>query len=333
MSATTEDATRTPEAPVHEATLPSPLSRGPLDLSGRVVLLATDGSPCSVAAARVTHALALKHRASVSVVSVVDTRSAPMPPSINLALAIGDAIGGRELHREQELSVRAELSGALGEPIDWPVRIMLGTPATAIAQEAQQRDAALIVLGLRRHGRLDRAVNDETTLNVMRASTCPVLGVVAESSGLPRRILAAVDFSAGSLLALGAGRALADEGATLVLAYVKPLSGFLADEGLATIHDMGVRAGFAKLAQELGENGLTFDDVVLHHPSPMTPGQVLLEYADEMEADLITAGSVQHSRLERWMVGSVSTELVRNGRRSVLVVPPSRKGDARPSGP
>ena len=273
MSATTEDATHTPDARDHEATGSSPLTRGPLELGGRVVLLATDGSPCAVAAARVTHALSRKHRASVHVVSVIDTRSAPIPPPVDLALAIGDAIGGRELHREQEQSVRSELSGALGEPIDWPVRIMLGTPATTIAREAQQRDAALIVLGLRRHGRLDRAVNDETTLNVMRASTCPVLGVVAESDDLPRRILAAVDFSAGSLLALGAGRAVAGEGATLVLAYVNPLTGFLADEGEATIHAMGVRAGFAKLTQELREKGVSFDQVVLQHPTPATPGQ------------------------------------------------------------
>ena len=302
------------------------LSRRPLDLTGRAVLLATDGSPCAVAAARVAHSLAKRCRADVFVLSVVDTRSAPLPPPIDLALAMGDAIGGGELHQEQERSVREELSGALGEPIEWPVRIRLGTPATAISQEAQHLGAALVVLGLRRHGRLDRAVHDETALNVMRAAACPVLGVVAEMTELPRRVLAAVDFSEGSLLALGAGRAVAGEGARLVLAYVNAVSGFLADEGEATIHDMGVEAGFARLERELAEERVSFDHVVLHHTSPGTPGQALLEYADDIGADLITAGSVQHSRLDRWMVGSVSTELVRNGRRSVLVVPPVRRG-------
>jgi nucleotide-binding universal stress UspA family protein len=51
----------------------------------------------------------------------------------------------------------------------------------------------------------------------------------------------------------------------------------------------------------------------------------LLECADEANCDLITAGSVQHSRVDRWMVGSVSTEMVRDGRRSVLIVPPRRQ--------
>ena len=324
MSTTMSDATRVTNASGDE-TGTAPLIRRPLELNGRAVLLATDGSPCAVAAARVAYALAKAHHAVVHVVSVVDTRSAPIPPPLDIALGMGDALAGTELHREQERSVRAELSGALNDPVEWPVRIMLGTPSAAIVQQAHHVGAALIVVGLRRHGRLDRAVHDETALNVMRAATCPVLGVVAEMSELPRRVLAAIDFSEGSLVALRAGRAIAGDGATLVLAYVNPLNGFLADEGEATIHDLGVQAGFAKLVHELGENGVRFDHVVLHNAPPQSPAQALLEYADEVGSDLITAGSVQHSRLDRWMVGSVSAELVRNGRRSVLIVPPRRR--------
>ena len=303
----------------------APLNRRPLELSGRAVLLATDGSPSAAAAARVAHALASQQGAKVQVVSVVDSRSAPMPPPLDLALAMGDAIGGSEVHREQERAVRGELSGALGAAIDWPVRITLGTPSAAIVQEASRLGAALIIMGLRRHGRLDRVVHDETALNVMRVAGCPVLGVVAELHDLPRRILSAVDFSEGSLVALRAGRAVAGENAMLVLAYVNPMTGFLADEGEATIHDLGVQAGFARLSRELGDDDVEFDHVVLHTAPPQSPAQALLEYAEEVGCDLITAGSVQHSRLDRWMVGSVSGELVRDGRRSVLIVPPRRK--------
>ena len=301
------------------------LSRRPLELSGRAVVLATDGSPSAAAAAGVAYALAHQHDAKVHVVNVVDSRSAPMPPPLDLAIAMGDAIGGSEVHREQERTVRDELSGTLGASIDWPVRIMLGTPSAAIVQEANRVGAALIIVGLRRHGRLDRVVHDETALNVMRVAGCPVLGVVAEMHDLPRRILAAVDFSEGSLAALRAGRAVAGENAVLVLAYVNPMNGFLADEGEATIHDLGVQAGFVKLSSELGDEEVSFDHVVLHTAPPQSPAQALLEYADEIGCDLITAGSVQHSRLDRWMVGSVSGELVRNGRHSVLIVPPRRR--------
>ena len=297
----------------------------PLDLAGRAILLATDGSPCAVAAARGAQALAARHHAQVHVLSVVDTRSAAVPPAIDIAIGLGDAIVGAEIHREQERAVRTELSTALGQAIDWPVKIKLGTPSAAIVREAQQIGAALIVLGLRRHGRLDRAVNDETTLNVMRAAACPVLGVVAELTRLPRRILAAVDFGQGSLVALGAARAVAGPDATLVLAHVNRMHAFALDEGQARIHELGLHAGFQQLARELGEDGVASDQVVLEHTPPQSPAQTLLAHADAIGSDLITAGSVQYGRLERWLVGSVSTELVRDGRRSVLIVPPPRR--------
>ena len=183
---------------------------------------------------------------------MVDTRSAPIPSAIFVALSAGDAVAGTAVHREQESAIRAELASRMGVAIDWPVRVMLGTPSTLIVQEAQSVDAALIVLGLRRHGRLDRVVHDETTLNVMRNATIPVLGVVAEMPRLPRRIMAAMDFSEGSLLALRAGKAVTGDEALLVLAHVQPMSGYLLDEGQARIYEMGVEAGFAKLAEQLG---------------------------------------------------------------------------------
>ena len=309
---------------VDEVTGASTQPHRPLDLAGRTVLFATDGSPGSVAAARVAHALATKHHARVDVVSVVDTRSAPIPPPLDTAIALGGFVGGEAIHKDQEKAIRDELSGALGASIDWPVRIMLGTPATSIVREAHRLGAVLIVLGLRRHGRLDRVVNDETTLNVMRNGACPVLGVVAEMSELPGRVLAAMDFSDGSLIAVRSAMAVVGDEAKLVLAYVQPMSGFMVDEGEARIHEMGVQTGFTKVTHELVQDGVGFDHVVLHHAPGESIACALLEYADEIGSDLIAAGSVRHSRLDRWMVGSVSTELVRDGRRSVLIVPPRR---------
>jgi nucleotide-binding universal stress UspA family protein len=305
------------------ATDPKSEPSHPLDLSGRTVLLATDGSPSAVAAAFVAHELAQKHHAVIHVVSVVDPRSAYIPAPVYVANEMGGAAAVS--YREQERVVRAELTRAIGTEIDWPVRVIFGTPAASIVQEANHLGAVLVLLGLRRHGRLDRVVHDDTALNVMRTASCPVLGVVAEMSGLPEHVLAAVDFGDGSVLAARAARAMVGDGAKLVLAYVQPMNGFLLDEGEARIHDMGVKASFVKLREQFDGKGVQIDHVVLHTGGSESPGQALLEYANEIESDLITAGSVQHSRLDRWMVGSVSAELVRDGRRSVLIVPPRRR--------
>ena len=100
------------------------LSRAPLQLSGRPVLLATDGSPASNAAARVALALAKQHHAEMHVVSVMDTRPMPAPPPLDLAVAIADATIGAEVHAEQIEAVRAKLNTVVGEVVPWNVRMV-----------------------------------------------------------------------------------------------------------------------------------------------------------------------------------------------------------------
>jgi len=51
-------------------------------------------------------------------------------------------------------------------------------------------------------------------------------------------------------------------------------------------------------------------------------GRVLLSQAAAFGADLMVMGAARHGRVERWILGSVSTELMRDGRTSVLVYRP-----------
>ena len=301
-----------------------PMPRVPLSLFGRAVLLATDGSPASNAAARVASALAERHGAEVHVVNVIDTRSAPMPPELDLAIGIADAAVGPVVHAAQIESVRADIATAIGESIDWRIRVALGTPARVIVQEARRLRAALVIVGLRRHGRLERVMQDETTLEVMRHAACPVLGVAADATSLPMKVLAAVDFSRSSMAAARAARAVLGDGGTIVLAYAPPVTFDLPDDGEAVIHKLGVAAGFAQCRAELAGDRVTTDQVLLHAELSTPVASTLLEYADGARCDLIAAGSARRGRLDRWMLGSVSTDLVRDGRHSVLIVPPRR---------
>jgi len=286
------------------------------------VLLATDGSPASTGATFVVQALAEELNARAHTIVVLDSRGAPIPPPLDAALQLGDAVVGPGIHAEQEDAVRRGLATTLGHEVNWPVRMGLGTPAGAIVREAARINAAMIVMGLRRHGRADRVLNDETTLNVIRTAPCPVFGVVPELRHLPKRALAAIDFSSASLSAATVARALVPQGGRLVLAYVPPLAMYPSDDGEAVIHELGVRAGFERAGRELGAEGLTVDSVVLHHELKRQVSDLLMEHADTTSADMIAAGSARLSRVDRWMLGSVSTDLVRDGRHSVLVVPP-----------
>ena len=294
------------------------------ELSGRVVLFATDGSEGSAGALQIVLALASEHRAVVNVVHVVDTRSAPIPPPLDLLIAMGDAVGGSAVHDEQKRELRAALSVTAGRAIDWPVEILIGNPANTIVHEANRLGAALIVVGLRRHGKVDRALNDETAHKVMERAGCPVLGVVAGMTTLPTRILVAVDFSATSLLAAHAARAVAGHDAHVALAYVAPMSVTVPDDGERLLHTLGLEAAFARTIAELADDAIHLDHVVLHREKPRDPAAIIMEYAESVGSDLIAAGSARHGRLDRWLLGSVSTAIVYDGRWSVLIVPPPR---------
>ena len=307
------------QSPVESAAKPYSL---PFDLEGRAVLLAMDGSEGATAGARVALALATARGAVVHVVGVIDSRGVPFPPALDVALAVKDPDRDLTSHTKEVQAVRSSLAAITGEAIDWPVRVAIGTPAVTIVDEARRIDAALVIVGLHKYGRVDRALNNETSLNVIRRCSSPVLGIVPGTTGLPVRILAATDFSTVSLAASRIARAIADDSALLVLAYVPPITALLGDEGEQMIHDLGVSSAFARAGRELGSNGVTFDHIVLQHDLSASTAATILRFAEKTNCDLLVAGSTRPGRIERWMTGSVSTELVRDGSRSVLIVPP-----------
>ena len=296
-----------------------------LRIGGKVVLLATDGSPAAASATRLVQLLAQHRHASVHVLVVLDMRRSVVPPPLNLALQIADEAVGPGVHAEQEAAVRKGLASTLGKDVSWPVRMGVGVPAAAIVHEAQRVDAALIVMGLRHHSRTDRVLNDETTLNVIRTSACPVLAVASGLEQLPVRVLSAMDFTTASVSAVAMAHALMDPGGAVTLAYVPMLPVYPNDDGEGTIHALGVQAGFDQLERGLCHDGITVHHVVMHHELGRPVADLLLECADSTSAQLIAAGSARPSRVDRWMLGSVSTDLVRDGRCSVLVVPPTGK--------
>ncbi len=290
-----------------------------LDLRGRILLLATDGSPASAAAARVTHALAQRHGATVQVVTVIDTSPAAIPPPLDLAHAMqGDASRGGVQH-ERARELRAALASTLGEPCQWAIDVVAGTPAEAIVEEAARLGAALVVVGLRRHGRLERVMHDETVLDVARTAACPVLGVATDAAGPPQHGLAALDFGEASTRAAGGACSIVARGGRLTLAYVAPVLAYPAGDGEGVIRALGVKTAFERTIAALPCPDATVVHMVLNRAEGSTVAGQLLDYADAMRIDLIVMGTARHGRVERWILGSVSTELMRDGRTSVLV--------------
>ncbi len=292
-------------------------------LAGRPILLAFDGGKESLAAAQFTNALVARSQAPVHLVSVVDTSPVPIPFPLDRLLVMNEEAADGTLHLEQANDVHRQLKTLLGHSVEWPVTIELGRAADAISRRAVHSLCGLIVMGLRQHGHLDRIVNDETALSVMRKATVPVLGVSPRAVGLPTRALVAMDFTQASVSAATAAAQLMEVDATMTLAVVETRLD-LAAETDGVLRTLGLEQALALLVATLSTASLKVDHVILQHVKPRAPATTLLEYADASGIDLIAAGSARHGRLDQILLGSTSAELVRAGLCSTLIVPPTR---------
>lgn len=286
----------------------------------RRVLLAVDGSCASDAAVRVTADLARVKPVAVEVLTVARPIVAPVPPpEMGLPPLLGSwkAVDANR----RRLETRGALDLVLGVHTTWPIDVEMGTAPVVIAREAERRTPDLIVMGLRRHGKLDRLMRDETTFRVVRHARVPVLAVTAALEALPRRIVVGMDFSRASLRAARAALALLPEGGTLILAHVRPGLEFTAEasEGWGVLYTQGIAGAFKRLRKELAApKGITVETAYLEGPA----ASALLSFAARAHADLIAVGTHRHGFAERLIVGSVTETLLREAGCSLLITPP-----------
>lgn len=284
------------------------------------VLVATDGGPESLAALRVADALARREGRHVHILSVLDPIPAFVPAGDALVAAPVELLDDER--REAHLArigalVRATL------PVDsaWDVEVLTGPVAQTIVRVARERDAALVALGLRRRGVVERIFRCDTLEEVIRLSTVPILAVVPGASELPRRAMAAIDFSRSSMRAARAALSVVDPGGVLSLVHVKPESRRRGQEGesWSTIYDQGVHNAFQRMRREL-----MVPPALELRPVEVSGDAVeeLIRFAERAGVDLIAVGSHGHDFIERLLLGSVTTRLLRRTTCSMLITPP-----------
>jgi nucleotide-binding universal stress UspA family protein len=52
------------------------------------------------------------------------------------------------------------------------------------------------------------------------------------------------------------------------------------------------------------------------------PSEALREFAEQLHPDVIAVGARRHGLVDRMLLGSVTADLVHDGRWSLLIVPP-----------
>jgi len=277
------------------------------------LLIATDGTPQSDAAIALGRLLPLGDQREVKVLTVVDDTPVPWG-AVEPSLVIDYERG---LNQEAEANAKAQRD-RLGDK-NWPVEVRSGNPATTIAALAKESRARLVLVGLGGHGAVARFFGNETALQLMRVSQVPVFAVDSKLRALPKRIMVAMDFSESSIEAARLALEIAAPGATVTLVHVVPW------ERKDYIPEQWFRAHEANIGAQLARVTGWLDKGTKYRMHQKVfygkPGPSLLACAEELDADLIVAGTHGRGLFKRMLAGETLAKLVRGARRSVLVLP------------
>lgn len=224
----------------------------------------------------------------------------------------------------------------------WSIQIESTTdsPAWGLVHKAEQWKPDLLVVGSHGHSALGRLILGSISQKVVAHAPCPVRiarlrPTHIKSSDKPARIVIAADGSPASRLAAGvaAQRHWPTDSEIRVVTVLHPVL----YAALPTLTPLGeIPAGVepitpanepAYLTQTaestvntLREAGYSASFVLLEGD----PKRTLVNYAEEWDADCIFLGAKGHSRIERFLLGSVSSAVATRAHCSVEIIHPVR---------
>jgi nucleotide-binding universal stress UspA family protein len=281
------------------------------------ILVATDGTESSLAA---LHAGALLERhtgAEVVVLTVLE--GLPLIASdYGMVIPPLDSDDDRRLARLNRVREQVtEIDTRTGE---WKLELRDGDPPAVIARVARELQARVIVIGLGHHNLIDRLFGGETVLHVLRQARTPVLAVPPDFDEMPERMLIATDFSTESVNAGRVAIQLLDSVTSVHLAHVTAQLELQPEAFTAwmTMFQEGIGPAFDRVQQDLALPASVSVETVTRNGKP---SRALLDLAESIGADVIVTGSRGSGLVDRILVGSTATGLLRGATCAVLAVP------------
>lgn len=207
------------------------------------------------------------------------------------------------------------------EPITHMVETS-GAIHDAIIEYALDRDLDLIIMGSRGRRGLERMLLGSVTARTIRHSPKPVLTVTdSPLSAEITDILIPTDGSRGAQAAAETAIEFATEAnAGIHVINVVDVSGVVGEVVTASVYDQFEQIGRAAVddviqqAEEAGVRSIK---------APVVrgrPARSILEYAAEEAIDVIVIGTHGRSGFDRYILGSVTEQVVRGGTRPILTV-------------
>jgi len=295
------------------------------------ILVATDLDAGGDAALRLADKWARAFDASFGVVSVATGTTRRFSES--MVQAPFDP-GDREpdVHEEVErrrLAIETRVRQLTGRSREtFPCFVEYGVPVDEIVARTETYSADVLVVGGRKHSRLERMLLGSVATSLLRKAPCAVL-VARDTGDDTGPVVAACDLAATTTEVLGwASRAASAHGTQLIATHA--VAGGLSDAAaLATATFSGIvpptpnpeqsrelhiaaRGALEASMTAAGAQGRVYVDTG-------ESGAFVLETAKGWNASLIVVGSRHHSAPARWVLGSVSERIAREADCSVLL--------------
>lgn len=279
-----------------------------------VALKPLDGGESAL---RTSQWLAAKTGSELQVLSIVERDD-------TLALAAGASPLPEEYYQREraDATTRLRAQAVQGPHGDATCRVdvLEGPTSITIAHTARDRGSSVVIVGTGRHNVLGRFLYGERALQLVREAVGPVLVVPPHADPPFKHAMVAVDFSQASMRAAIVALGMLERGGRLSLVHVKSAVRLSEDDAgwWNDAYELRSREMLARFAELLPEPpGIAVETSLLRG----APSETLLGFAREQVVDVIACGRRRHSLVERILVGSVSSALVRRAPCSVLVAP------------
>jgi len=283
------------------------------------VIVAYDGSECADAALEDLWNAGLPGDTQFKVLTVVEHW---LPPPSEFEVV--EHVDHNDEYRILATRAAARLRSMYPD-CEMDVELDVGSPATAIIERADEWKPDLIVVGS--HGRtaLGRFVFGSVSQKISHDAHCSVRvcrGRVKEP-GEPIRLMVAIDGSKGGETALhaAASRGWPEESEARVVNAawtVPPITNPRATGQIINWfieENARVKAAVERAVAKLNDAGLKSEAVIKEG----SPKEVLISEAESWGADCIFLGARGRGRLERFLIGSVSSAVVARAHCSVEV--------------
>jgi nucleotide-binding universal stress UspA family protein len=302
------------------------------------ILIAYDGSSCADAALEDLRYAGLLPVAEAVIMTVADvflpppsSQGSAFPAQVPVAVQRAWAQAAHALEEAHALARQARTRVLTYFPT-WTVRseACADSPAWAVIKQADTWQPDVVIVGSRGRSALGRLLLGSVSQKILSEARCSVrVGRRRQTGAPPIRLLIGVDGSpdaAAAVQAVAAREWPTDTAVRLVAALDARMRTALVPPRLVerwvTAGDEEEQAWVPRMVEAMAEPLRTRRLIVSSVMTAGDPKQVLLDEAEHWSADCLFVGARGLSRIERFLLGSVSSAVAARAPCSVEVVRP-----------